>query len=125
MHAQDFGKGIGRENPGESCGITDVARSPLDALEIDAVEQHDQVGGGDRHAGRLGLAARGEPEGAFFETLVEDEKSVGIPEQELDAITSPISEDEEVTLRQEARERRTAYRSKPFFGILRVANPAR
>jgi hypothetical protein len=32
---------------------------------------------------------------------------------------------QEVALRQEARERRTAYRSKPFFGILRVANPAR
>ena len=91
MHAQEFGKGHDRENSVESCGITDVARSSLDALKIDAVEQHDQVGGGDRHAGRLGLAARGEPEGAFFETLVEDEKSVGIPEQELDPIAASIA----------------------------------
>ena len=52
-----------------SCGLADIARSSLDALEIDTIEQHDQVGRVDRHAGRFGVARSREPEGALFQTF--------------------------------------------------------
>ena len=79
------------------CGIADVAWSSLDALEIDAIEQHDQVGRVDRHAGRFGFARSREPERAFFQTFVNDEKSIGIPEEQLDAIAATIPKNEEMT----------------------------
>ena len=45
-----------------------VALAALDALQIDAVEQHGQVGGTHFDAVAVGRG-RGEAKGAFFETL--------------------------------------------------------
>ena len=50
-----------------------IAPAALDAGQIDAVEQHLQVGGADLDAG--GVAA-GKAERAGFEALVDDHKTV-------------------------------------------------
>src|SRR5947209_2488300 len=81
----------------KSCGISDIARPSLDGREIDSIEQHDQVSRFDRHAGRLGIARFWEPERAFFQTFVNDEKAIRIPEKQLDAIVASIPKNEEVT----------------------------
>jgi len=48
-------------------------------------------------AGRVGVARSRESERAFLQTLVDDQKSVGIPEEQLDAIATTIAKNEEMT----------------------------
>src|SRR6266581_807472 len=71
-----------------------VAPRALDAVQIDAVEQHLQVGGADLDALSL---SRGKTEGAHFEPLVEDDETVFVPVEEFDAVSALIAEDEELT----------------------------
>jgi hypothetical protein len=79
------------------CGLEDVARSSLDALRINAVEKHDQISRLDRDAGRLGLTGGGEPKGSALQPLVEDEKALGVPEEQLDPIPASVPENDQVT----------------------------
>src|SRR5262249_31665700 len=81
----------------ELYGLADVARASLDALKIDTVEQHDQVCCFDRHAGRFGFAGGGKSERSLLQPFVEDQKSVSIPEQQLDTIPASIPKNEEMT----------------------------
>src|SRR5271166_3246459 len=77
-----------------SCRRPPVAFPPLHALQIDAVQEHGQVGGADFDTG---AAARcGELEAAFFETLVVDDEAVRVPEEQLETVAELVAEDEEV-----------------------------
>src|SRR5262245_59233060 len=79
------------------CGFADVAWSAFDALEIDAVEEHEQVGCQNRDAGRLGLAGGRESERSPLQPFVKDQEAVVIPEEQLDPIPATIPEDEVMT----------------------------
>jgi hypothetical protein len=90
-------KGAWPGEPGGLCGFKNVARSSLDALEVDTIEQHDQIACLDRDAGRVRLAGGREPKSSAFQPLVDDYKAVGIPKKQLDAIPASVPENEEVT----------------------------
>ena len=64
-----------------------ITRLTLDALQIDAVEQHGQVGGADLDAVAAGWSGR-KTEAAFFEAFVPDRQTVAIPLEDLDAVTA-------------------------------------
>src|ERR1700728_3084480 len=70
-----------------------ITPPPFDAVQIDAVEQHLQVGG--TH-GDAAVGAEGEAKGALFEPLVPDREAVLIPIEQLDAIGPLVAKDEQV-----------------------------
>src|SRR5262249_52341954 len=102
LHGRIVGTNAGskRASPGEFrelCRFEDIARSAFDALEINTVEEHDQIGRLDGDAGRVGITGGWEPEGSAFQPLINDQESVGIPKEQLDPIPASIPENEEMT----------------------------
>src|SRR5262249_27252556 len=71
-----------------------IALSPADALQIDAIQEHGQVGSADLDAA---VTARGrELEAALFEPLVVDDEAVGVPKEQLEAVGDLVAKDEEM-----------------------------
>jgi len=87
-----------------SCRLAEVAGPPLEAIEVNPFQEHEQVRGFDRDAGRLGLARDGEPEGPLLQSLVEDQVAVGVPVEDLDPVTTSIAEDEQMAAERILRE---------------------
>jgi hypothetical protein len=72
----------------------------FDVGQIDAVEQHGQLGGPNHqtmatHRGPL-LVRWGKDEGAFFETLVLNGEAVAVPVQQFEAIAALAAKNEQV-----------------------------
>jgi hypothetical protein len=71
-----------------------VAAAAFDAVQLDAVQEHLQLGGANRDTVVRG---DGETKGADFETLVNEDVPVLVPVQELDAIAATVLEDEQLS----------------------------
>src|SRR5688572_28709279 len=65
-----------------------IAASALDARQVDAVEQHLQIDGANFHASSVGT---GKPKRAGFESLVDDDKTVFVPVQQLDTVGTLVA----------------------------------
>src|SRR4051794_5026720 len=72
-----------------------VALAALDAREVDAREEHHEVGGADLHPRQSSWSGR-ETVAPRLEPLVPDGVTVLLPDQELDAIGGLVAEDEDV-----------------------------
>ena len=64
--------------------------------QVDAAQEHGELGGLQLNGGAWGDTV-GDLERAGFEPLVPDDQPVGVPMKHLDAITSSVEEEEEMT----------------------------
>ena len=63
--------------------------------EVDAVEQHRELGGVELDAQRVVLKRR-EPKAALLEALVGEDEAATVPREDLHPVLAPGDEDEEV-----------------------------
>src|SRR5262249_50510817 len=71
-----------------------VPLRPLDALPIDAVQQHGQFGGAHGDAG-LAFGRRREAENSDLQTLINNHVSIGVPVKQLDSVATAIAKDKD------------------------------
>src|SRR3954467_12957350 len=101
--AKSTKRGLHAEAPGHvrrgslGRGRPMIALAALHLLQHDAVEEHGQLGGADLQAGRPVAGRRGEAKYACFKALIPQAPAVSFPGQNLQAITSSVTEDEPVT----------------------------
>src|SRR5207237_9404292 len=65
----------------------------IDAIQVDAVEQHLQVGGADLQAGRLALR---KTKAALLQAFVDDDETILVPVEQLDAVGPLVAKDEQL-----------------------------
>src|SRR5271156_3373971 len=70
-----------------------IAFAAFDAVQVDAVQQHLQVGGADFHAAAVGL---GETKTAKLQALVDNDITVLVPIEQLDAVAATIAKDKQL-----------------------------
>ena len=63
--------------------------------EVDAIEQHRQLGGVELRSQRIVLED-GQPESALLEPLVRDDEAAAVPGEDLHPVASPGDEDKQV-----------------------------